>query len=105
MRFAVEEINNSTTLLPNVRLGYEIFDYCLDTRNFKSILDFLVANGSVPVRNSSLYEPKIISVTGPYGSTETMTVAPLFMSNLIPMVNLKCICLLNCLYLISSECM
>ncbi|KAJ8359313.1 hypothetical protein SKAU_G00158380 [Synaphobranchus kaupii] len=86
MRFAVEEINNSTTLLPDVRLGYEIFDYCSDNHNFNSVLEFLVANGSVPVKNSSLYEPKIISVTGPFGTTQTISVAPLFMSNLIPMV-------------------
>lgn len=31
MRFSVEEINNSTNLLPNVSLSYEMFDHCSDT--------------------------------------------------------------------------
>ncbi|KAG7478426.1 hypothetical protein MATL_G00080300 [Megalops atlanticus] len=86
LRFAVEEINNSSILLPGVKLGYEIFDYCSDSRNVRAALDFLSANGSVPVKGSALYETKVISVTGPFGSTQTITIAPLFMSDLIPMV-------------------
>ncbi|XP_036387706.1 taste receptor type 1 member 1-like [Megalops cyprinoides] len=84
LRFAVEEINNSTILLPGVKLGYEIFDYCSDSQNFGAALDFLSANGSVPVTASP--QTKVISVTGPFGSTQTITIAPLFMSDLIPMV-------------------
>nr|XP_015192572.1 PREDICTED: taste receptor type 1 member 1-like [Lepisosteus oculatus] len=87
MRFAVEEINNSTSLLPNVSLGYEIFDYCSRTQNFPAVFDLLSTNGSVPVRNTIReYHPKIISVTGPFGSTKTITIAPLLMSSFVPMV-------------------
>ncbi|XP_060737806.1 taste receptor type 1 member 1 [Tachysurus vachellii] len=88
MRFTVEEINNSSTLLPNVSLGYEIFDYCSNLQNFPSVFSFISENGSIPVqRYFNKYKPKIVAVTGPYGSTSTMTVAPLFTLDLIPMVN------------------
>uniref|UniRef100_A0A671R1D9 Taste receptor type 1 member 1-like n=1 Tax=Sinocyclocheilus anshuiensis TaxID=1608454 RepID=A0A671R1D9_9TELE len=88
MRFAVEEINNSTNLLPNVSLGYEIFDHCSDTKNFPSIFNFISKNGSIkPKEKLNNYQPKLIALTGPYGSTRTITIAPLITMDLIPLVN------------------
>ncbi|XP_030640604.1 taste receptor type 1 member 2.2 [Chanos chanos] len=88
MRFAVEEINNSTLLLPDVSLGYETYDYCSDTRNFPAVFDFFSSKGLIKVkRRFDDHQPKVISLTGPYGSTRTITIAPLFMLDLIPMVN------------------
>uniref|UniRef100_A0A671SIJ0 G-protein coupled receptors family 3 profile domain-containing protein n=1 Tax=Sinocyclocheilus anshuiensis TaxID=1608454 RepID=A0A671SIJ0_9TELE len=88
MKFAVEEINNSTTLLPNVSLGYDIFDHCSNTRNFHSVLSFISKNGSIrPQEKLNNYQPKVIALTGPYGSSRTITVAPLITMDLIPMVN------------------
>ncbi|XP_052420294.1 taste receptor type 1 member 2-like [Carassius gibelio] len=88
MRFAVEEINNSTILLPNVSLGYEIFDHCSNTRNFHSVLSFISKNDSIkPKEKLNNYQPKVIALTGPYGSSRTISVAPLITMDLIPMVN------------------
>ncbi|KAA0713518.1 Taste receptor type 1 member 1 G-protein coupled receptor 70 [Triplophysa tibetana] len=88
MRFAVEEINNSTTLLPNVFLGYEIVDHCSDTKNFPSVLSFISRNGSIkPQEKLNSHQPKVIALTGPYGSTRTITIASLVTMDLIPMVN------------------
>uniref|UniRef100_A0A8K9Y5Y3 G-protein coupled receptors family 3 profile domain-containing protein n=1 Tax=Oncorhynchus mykiss TaxID=8022 RepID=A0A8K9Y5Y3_ONCMY len=89
MRFAIEEINNSTLLLPGVSLGYEIFDYCSDLLSYGAALDFLTqkGRGGIPVWNGTNYRPKVISVTGPFGSSQTISVAPLYMSEMILMVS------------------
>ncbi|XP_051994519.1 taste receptor type 1 member 1-like [Xyrauchen texanus] len=88
MRFAVEEVNNSTTLLPNVSLGYEMFDHCSATKNFPAVFSYISQNGSIkPKEMLNNHHPKVIALTGPYGSTRTITIAPLFTMSLIPMVN------------------
>ncbi|KAM4738112.1 taste receptor type 1 member 1-like [Anableps anableps] len=88
MRFTVEEINNSTSLLPNVALGYEMFDHCSDTLSFPGILKIISVNGQIqPWAEPNTKLSKVIAVVGPFTSTQALTVAPFFMVDLIPMVN------------------
>ncbi|XP_041655879.1 taste receptor type 1 member 1-like [Cheilinus undulatus] len=91
MRFSIEEINNSTNLLPNVSLGYEIFDHCSNTHNFPGLFKLISVNDWIQpwgVQNKNLSRmSKVIAVVGPFSSTDTTTVAPLFMADLIPLVS------------------
>ncbi|XP_055366242.1 taste receptor type 1 member 2-like [Betta splendens] len=87
MRFSVEQINNSTKLLPNVSLGYQIFDQCSDTHSFPGVLNLISEKNEIqPWSEPHMNVSEVIAVIGAYTSTETRTVAPLFMVNLIPMV-------------------
>uniref|UniRef100_A0AAR2JXH2 Receptor ligand binding region domain-containing protein n=1 Tax=Pygocentrus nattereri TaxID=42514 RepID=A0AAR2JXH2_PYGNA len=88
MRFAVQEINNSSTLLPNISLGYKIFDTCAAVQNFPSILDLISNNGKITVvTNRDNIPHNVIAVVGPYGSADTVLLAPPFMMDLIPMIS------------------
>uniref|UniRef100_UPI0037E7AD62 taste receptor type 1 member 1-like n=1 Tax=Semicossyphus pulcher TaxID=241346 RepID=UPI0037E7AD62 len=94
MRFSVEEINNSTNLLPNISLGYEIFDHCSHIQNFPGMLNLISVNGLIQpwvetqkrkTNNSDV--PKVIAVVGPFTSTQALIVGPFFMADFIPMVS------------------
>ncbi|XP_053705823.1 taste receptor type 1 member 2-like [Synchiropus splendidus] len=91
MRFSVEQINNSTELLPNVSVGYHIFDHCHNAENFPNVLDLISVNGSIKpweeVNGNGSVPPEVIAVSGPFTSTDTLTTAPLFMMDLFPLIS------------------
>lgn len=85
----MEEINNSTALLPNVSLGYEILDHCSPLYNFPGVLDLVSFNGSIRFNwEASDYRPlgKVIGVVGPFTSADSLAIGPLFTLKLIPLV-------------------
>ncbi|XP_030041595.1 taste receptor type 1 member 2-like [Microcaecilia unicolor] len=95
MKFAVEEINNSTSLLPNVTLGYEIFDVCYKYNNIHPALDFLSRDRLINIQRSYInYIPKVIAVIGPDSSDAAIITGNIFNLFLIPQINY---------YAISSE--
>ncbi|XP_061826483.1 taste receptor type 1 member 1-like [Nerophis lumbriciformis] len=91
MRFSVEEINNSTKLLPNVSLGFKIFDHCSVANNFPGVLNLISTDGLIQPWSEAHQHvsaaSKVVAVVGPFSSTDTLTVAPLFMMDLIPLVS------------------
>ncbi|KAM9299628.1 taste receptor type 1 member 3 [Gastrophryne carolinensis] len=91
MEFTLEEINNSTSLLPGQTLGYEVYDTCLNSLvALHPVLLFLARNGTEDVEvkcNLTNYKPRVMSVIGP-SSDEVATVPmKLFSTFLIPQIS------------------
>uniref|UniRef100_A0A8C9L7G7 Taste 1 receptor member 1 n=1 Tax=Pavo cristatus TaxID=9049 RepID=A0A8C9L7G7_PAVCR len=83
MRFAVEEINNSSALLPNVTLGYEIHDTCTEAANLHATLRALGQKGRRHIELLSAlqhYEPRAVAVIGPAPPAATGALIPLCIS-------------------------
>ena len=77
MRFAVEEINNDSSLLPDVLLGYEMVDSCYMSNNVQPVLYFLSQDDYfLPIQEDySHYVPRVVAIIGPDNSEATKTVA------------------------------
>ncbi|XP_061482289.1 G-protein coupled receptor family C group 6 member A isoform X3 [Rhineura floridana] len=92
MVHAIERINNST-LLPGIKLGYEIYDTCAEvTRAMAAALRFLskfnASKDFVEFKcNYSDYTPRVKAVIGATYSEVSMSVARILNLQLIPQVS------------------
>ncbi|XP_050787416.1 taste receptor type 1 member 3 [Gopherus flavomarginatus] len=91
MKFAIDKINNSTSLLPGIKLGYEIYDTCLEpVVVIQPSLLFLTREGSTGIRvlcSYTDYQTRVTAVIGPYVSDLALITARLFSFFLIPQVS------------------
>lgn len=98
MIFAIEEINNSSTLLPNITLGYRIFDTCNTvSKALEASLSFVAQNKIDSLNldgfcNCTGNIPSTIAVVGASGSAVSTAVADLVGLFYIPQVS-KTFCL------------
>lgn len=90
MKFAIDEINNSTSLLPGVELGYDIYDTCFEPlAALQPSLLFVTQNGTTGIGiacNYTDYQPRVTAVIGPHKSDLCLLTAKLFSFFLIPQV-------------------
>ncbi|KAM6116699.1 taste receptor type 1 member 1 [Phoenicopterus ruber ruber] len=90
MRFAVEEINNSSTLLPNVTLGYDIHDTCSEPANLHATLRALARKGRREVEvlpTFRRYETEVVAVIGPDSTQLALTAAAILGVFLVPEIS------------------
>ncbi|XP_021273418.1 taste receptor type 1 member 3 isoform X2 [Numida meleagris] len=91
MKFAIDEINNSTSLLPGVELGYDIYDTCFEPlAALQPSLLFVTRNGTTGIGvacNYTDYQPRVAAVIGPHKSDLCLLTAQLFSFFLIPQVS------------------
>ncbi|XP_017280190.3 extracellular calcium-sensing receptor-like [Kryptolebias marmoratus] len=97
MIFAIDEINNSTTLLPGLKLGYQIYDSCASVAVAVHVA-FQLSNGQDPVfykdRNCS-QSGVVLAAVGDSSSTSSISVSSIIGSFNIPLVShfATCACL------------
>uniref|UniRef100_A0A8C7B837 Taste receptor type 1 member 2 n=1 Tax=Neovison vison TaxID=452646 RepID=A0A8C7B837_NEOVI len=93
MRFAVEEINNQSSLLPGVLLGYEMVDVCYISNNIQPVLYFLAREDySLPIQEDySHYVPRVVAVIGPDNSESATIVAHFLSLFLLPQITYSAI--------------
>ncbi|XP_075046956.1 taste receptor type 1 member 1 [Mixophyes fleayi] len=90
MRFGIEEINNSSTLLPNVTLGYDLFDTCSDSANLYGTLKILYQCMKPFIKmqnNYTDYKMKAIALVGPASSSFAFVTAGILGKFLVPQIS------------------
>ncbi|KAF7199115.1 extracellular calcium-sensing receptor-like [Nothobranchius furzeri] len=97
MMFAIEEINNSTELLPGIKLGYQIYDTCASGLVATHVA-FQQLNGQDPVfyqDNNCSQSDAIVAVVGDSSSTPSISFSRIIGPFNIPQVShfATCSCL------------
>ena len=89
MVFAVDEINRNSKLLPNISLGYNLYDSCGILWNSLSAALSMISGSGEPFQlNESCYGyPPVLGIVGDSSSTRTIAISSLVSLYRVPMVS------------------
>ncbi|XP_073462112.1 vomeronasal type-2 receptor 26-like [Aquarana catesbeiana] len=74
--YAIDEINNNPTMLPNITLGYHVYDSCQESRKaIKNTLQILSGPGKMVPNYSCRERKKILGFIGDQSSSTTTSIA------------------------------
>ncbi|XP_066431115.1 vomeronasal type-2 receptor 26-like [Eleutherodactylus coqui] len=74
--FAIEEINRDQTILPNISLGYHVYDSCSDSKKaVKSVLQILSGPGRTVPNYCCKEQRNVAGFIGDLGSASTVSMA------------------------------
>ncbi|XP_069072135.1 extracellular calcium-sensing receptor-like [Pleurodeles waltl] len=78
MAFAVAEINNAKTLLPNITLGFVIYNTCVSLRRIHHGTMWMLTGKGVPILNYRCQSnPPMVTIIGDSSSTRSIPMARL----------------------------
>ncbi|XP_005953533.1 extracellular calcium-sensing receptor-like, partial [Haplochromis burtoni] len=88
MAFAVDEINNNSNLLPNVTVGYTLYDNCAELRiGFRGALS--LASGQeeqIILHNTCVGKPPVLAIVGETSSTRSIAISSVLGLYRVPML-------------------
>ncbi|XP_070825802.1 extracellular calcium-sensing receptor-like [Chaetodon trifascialis] len=94
MAFAIDEINRNSNLLPNVTLGYSLYDHCVKLGiGFRAAL--LLASGQEEqfiADNTCVGAPPVLGIVGDSSSTHSIAISTVYGLYRVPMVSYFATC-------------
>uniref|UniRef100_A0A669DBJ4 G-protein coupled receptors family 3 profile domain-containing protein n=1 Tax=Oreochromis niloticus TaxID=8128 RepID=A0A669DBJ4_ORENI len=94
MAFAIDEINNNSSLLPNVTVGYTLYDNCAELGiGFRGALS--LASGQeeqIILHNTCVGKPPVLAIVGETSSTRSIAISSILGLYRVPMVSYFATC-------------
>ncbi|XP_066566540.1 extracellular calcium-sensing receptor-like [Amia ocellicauda] len=98
MVFAIEEINRDPALLPNITLGYRLYDNCVDLAGaFRAATALISGVADTFIDYSCTGTPPVLGIVGDPGSTNSISISRMLGLFHLPLISYyaTCSCLSN----------
>ncbi|XP_052008810.1 extracellular calcium-sensing receptor-like [Xyrauchen texanus] len=91
--FAIEEINKDPNLLPNITLGYHLYDNCLKlVVAFRAALDLISGREQTLSNLNCTGPPPVIAIVGDPGSTHSIAISSVLGLFRVPLISYYATC-------------